>query len=81
MGKTFDEWNYIIDSWGLFNPPGLSTTIKIQMMIFYLIILLEKPNPNNLGKVGFAFYILLINKNPEEAAQSGVREPANISLL
>lgn len=21
--KTFDEWNYIIDRWGLFNPPGV----------------------------------------------------------
>ena len=22
--KTFDEWNYIIDRWGLFNPPGVN---------------------------------------------------------
>ena len=22
--KTFDPWNYIIDRWGLFNPPGVS---------------------------------------------------------
>lgn len=22
--KTFDCWNYIIDRWGLFNPPGIS---------------------------------------------------------
>jgi len=22
--KTFDEWNYIIDRWGLFNPPGIN---------------------------------------------------------
>ena len=22
--KTFDQWNYIIDRWGLFNPPGVS---------------------------------------------------------
>lgn len=22
--KTFDCWNYIIDRWGLFNPPGVS---------------------------------------------------------
>ncbi len=21
--KTFDQWNYIIDRWGLFNPPGI----------------------------------------------------------
>ncbi len=21
--KTFDPWNYIIDRWGLFNPPGI----------------------------------------------------------
>lgn len=21
--KTFDPWNYIIDDWGLFNPPGI----------------------------------------------------------
>ena len=21
--KTFDQWNYIIDRWGLFNPPGV----------------------------------------------------------
>ncbi|MFK8058634.1 MAG: hypothetical protein AB8B78_00925 [Polaribacter sp.] len=22
--KTFDEWNYVIDRWGLFNPPGIN---------------------------------------------------------
>lgn len=22
--KTFDQWNYIIDRWGLFNPPGVN---------------------------------------------------------
>lgn len=22
--KTFDPWNYIIDRWGLFNPPGIN---------------------------------------------------------
>lgn len=22
--KTFDPWNYIIDRWGLFNPPGVN---------------------------------------------------------
>ena len=22
--KGFDEWNYITDKWGLFNPPGIS---------------------------------------------------------
>ncbi|MGB5943608.1 MAG: hypothetical protein WBG71_12065 [Leeuwenhoekiella sp.] len=22
--KTFDPWNYIIDEWGLFNPPGIN---------------------------------------------------------
>lgn len=22
--KTFDEWDYIIDRWGLFNPPGVN---------------------------------------------------------
>ena len=22
--KTFDQWNYIIDRWGLFNPPGIN---------------------------------------------------------
>jgi len=22
--KTFNEWNYIIDRWGLFNPPGVN---------------------------------------------------------
>ena len=22
--KSFDEWNYIIDRWGLFNPPGVN---------------------------------------------------------
>jgi hypothetical protein len=22
--KTFDQWNYIIDKWGLFNPPGVN---------------------------------------------------------
>ncbi len=22
--QTFDQWNYIIDRWGLFNPPGVS---------------------------------------------------------
>ncbi len=22
--KTFDQWNYIIDRWGLFNPPGMN---------------------------------------------------------
>ncbi len=22
--KTFDKWNYIIDRWGLFNPPGIN---------------------------------------------------------
>lgn len=22
--KTFDEWNYIKDDWGLFNPPGVN---------------------------------------------------------
>lgn len=22
--KTFDEWNYVIDRWGLFNPPGVN---------------------------------------------------------
>jgi len=22
--KTFDEWNYITDRWGLFNPPGVN---------------------------------------------------------
>ncbi|WP_299669375.1 hypothetical protein [uncultured Polaribacter sp.] len=22
--KTFDEWNYSIDRWGLFNPPGVN---------------------------------------------------------
>lgn len=22
--KTFDSWNYIIDRWGLFNPPGVN---------------------------------------------------------
>ncbi len=22
--KTFDQWNYVIDRWGLFNPPGIS---------------------------------------------------------
>ena len=22
--KTFDCWNYIIDRWGLFNPPGIN---------------------------------------------------------
>ncbi|MHB1196919.1 MAG: hypothetical protein ACYC0A_08780 [Lutibacter sp.] len=21
--KTFDQWNYLIDRWGLFNPPGI----------------------------------------------------------
>jgi hypothetical protein len=21
--KTFDQWNYLIDSWGLFNPPRI----------------------------------------------------------
>jgi hypothetical protein len=21
--KTFDQWNYVIDRWGLFNPPGV----------------------------------------------------------
>ena len=22
--KSFDQWNYIIDRWGLFNPPGVN---------------------------------------------------------
>lgn len=22
--KTFDQWNYLIDRWGLFNPPGVN---------------------------------------------------------
>jgi hypothetical protein len=22
--KTFDPWNYVIDRWGLFNPPGVN---------------------------------------------------------
>ena len=22
--KSFDEWNYVIDRWGLFNPPGVN---------------------------------------------------------
>lgn len=22
--KTFDQWNYVIDRWGLFNPPGVN---------------------------------------------------------
>ncbi len=22
--KTFDHWDYIIDRWGLFNPPGVN---------------------------------------------------------
>ena len=22
--KTFNEWNYVIDRWGLFNPPGIN---------------------------------------------------------
>jgi len=22
--KTFDPWDYIIDRWGLFNPPGIN---------------------------------------------------------
>lgn len=22
--KKFDQWNYIIDRWGLFNPPGIN---------------------------------------------------------
>lgn len=23
--KTFDQWNYEVDSWGLFNPPGVDS--------------------------------------------------------
>ncbi|MCR9253567.1 MAG: hypothetical protein NXI20_24340 [bacterium] len=22
--KSFDQWNYVVDRWGLFNPPGVS---------------------------------------------------------
>jgi hypothetical protein len=22
--KGFDQWNYVVDRWGLFNPPGIS---------------------------------------------------------
>ena len=26
--KTFDQWNYLIDRWGLFNPPGIDYDTK-----------------------------------------------------
>ena len=26
---TFDPWNYVIDRWGLFNPPGVSAHDKV----------------------------------------------------
>ncbi|SKB42472.1 hypothetical protein SAMN05660903_00652 [Salegentibacter salinarum] len=81
MGKNFDKWNYIIDRWGLFNPPGIDYDDKDTDDDIPFDNPLGEDELNNLGKVGFAFYILLINKNPDETSSSGVREPVNISLL
>ena len=39
----FDKWDYIIDRWGLFNPPVSVHSIKIRTMIYHFMVLKRIP--------------------------------------